>query len=85
VANAVGSNVFDILIGLGLPWLIVLVIGDGPILIGTENLFTSTLILLGTVVLLFVFLTTGHRLSRLEGVILVLVYVAYAVWIWVSY
>ena len=82
VANAVGSNVFDILIGLGLPWVMVLLIEGGPIVVGTADLFTSTILLLGTVVLLFVFLTTGHRLSRLEGAILIAVYVAYALWVW---
>ena len=82
VANAVGSNVFDILVGLGLPWLLVLVFQGGVIEIGITDLFTSTLILLGTVVLLFVFLTTGHRLTRLEGLILVLTYVLYVLWVW---
>jgi K+-dependent Na+/Ca+ exchanger-like protein len=84
VANAVGSNVFDILIGLGLPWLLVLLIEGGTIHVGTADLFTSTLLLLGTVVLLFVFLTTHHKLSRLEGIILILTYVLYVVWVWVG-
>jgi K+-dependent Na+/Ca+ exchanger-like protein len=84
VANAVGSNVFDILIGLGLPWLVVLVAQGGVVEIGTADLFTSTLILLGTVVLLFIFLTSGHRLSRLEGAILLLAYAAYVIWVWVG-
>jgi K+-dependent Na+/Ca+ exchanger-like protein len=82
VANAVGSNVFDILVGLGLPWLLVLLVEGGTIHVGTEDLFTSTLLLLGTVVLLFVFLTTHHKLSRLEGIILILTYGLYIVWVW---
>ncbi len=82
VANAVGSNVFDILIGLGLPWILVLIFQGGTISVGTADLFTSTLILLGTVVLLFVFLTTGHRLSRAEGGILILAYIIYVIWVW---
>jgi K+-dependent Na+/Ca+ exchanger-like protein len=82
VANAVGSNVFDILIGLGLPWMMVLLVEGGTIAVGTADLFTSTLLLLGTVLLLFVFLTTGHRLSRLEGAILIAVYAAYVLWVW---
>jgi K+-dependent Na+/Ca+ exchanger-like protein len=82
VANAVGSNVFDILIGLGLPWALVLLVEGGTIAVGTADLFTSTLLLLGTVLLLFVFLTTGHRLSRLEGAILIAVYAAYVLWVW---
>lgn len=82
VANAVGSNVFDILVGLGLPWLLVLVFQGGTIAVGTDGLFASTLILLGTVVLLFVFLTTAHKLSRVEGAILILAYIIYVIWVW---
>ena len=38
----------------------------------------------GTVVLLFVFLTTNRKLSRWEGWILIATYVAYVVWAWVQ-
>lgn len=82
VANAVGSNVFDILVGLGLPWVLVMVIEGGTIQVGTGDLFTSTILLVGTVVLLFIFLTTGHKLSRVEGSILILTYVLYVFWVW---
>lgn len=82
VANAVGSNIFDILIGLGLPWALVLIFQGGTIEVGTADLSTSTFLLLGTVVLLFTFLTTGRKLSRAEGIILILVYVLYVLWVW---
>ncbi len=84
VANAVGSNVFDILIGLGLPWLLVLIFQGGTIEVGTDGLLTSTFLLVGTVVLLFVFLTTKRKLSRWEGMILILVYAAYVLWVWLA-
>ena len=82
VANAVGSNVFDILVGLGLPWVLVLIVEGGVIQVGTSDLFTSTLILLGTVVLLFIFLTTNHLLTRWEGALLIVAYVIYVIWVW---
>lgn len=82
VANAVGSNVFDILIGLGLPWLLVIIFQGGTIEVGTADLMTSTFLLIGTVVLLFVFLATERKLSRPEGVILILVYILYVLWVW---
>ena len=84
IANAVGSNIFDILIGLGLPWLLALVFLGDTITIGTEGLWTSALVLLGTVVLLFVFLTTNRKLSRWEGWILVAAYAVYVVWVWIQ-
>ncbi len=84
VANAVGSNIFDILVGLGLPWLIVLLFRSPTIHVGTENLWLATIILLGTVLLLFIFLSTGRLLSRKEGWALVVVYVAYVLWTWLG-
>lgn len=84
VANAVGSNIFDILVGLGLPWLLALVFLGDTIVIDTEGLWTSGLVLLGTVILLFVFLTTNRKLSRWEGWILVAAYVVYVIWVWMQ-
>lgn len=84
ISNAVGSNIFDIAVGLGLPWLIVLLVQGGSLPVGNENLWISTLVLLGTVVLLFVFLSTGRVLSRREGGVLVLIYVGYVLWAWLG-
>ncbi len=84
VANAVGSNIFDITVGLGLPWLLVLLFRPGTIEVGSSSLFESALILGGTVVLLVIFLFSGRRLSRLEGGILMLVYAAYVIWVWTT-
>lgn len=82
IANAVGSNIFDISVGLGLPWLIVLLFRQNTIHVGTGDLWTSTVVLLGTVVMLFVFLSTDRLLSRREGWTLLAVYVAYVLWAW---
>lgn len=84
ISNAVGSNIFDILIGLGVPWIVAMVILGDTIHVGTDGLWNSTIILLATVVLLFVFLSTGKNLSRREGWVLVLAYVGYVVWIWMG-
>ncbi|MBN1991627.1 MAG: calcium/sodium antiporter [Anaerolineae bacterium] len=84
IANAVGSNIFDILVGLGLPWLIALLIRGKTIMVGTENLWLSTIILLGTVVVLFAFLSTGRLLSRKEGWALVVVYTVFVLWTWLE-
>jgi K+-dependent Na+/Ca+ exchanger-like protein len=89
VANAVGSNIFDILIGLGLPWLIamgmgLLTGGHTFVEVGTADLLSSTLLLLGTVFGLFIFLYTERTLSRVEGGILIAIYVVYVLWIWLG-
>jgi len=81
IANAVGSNIFDILIGLGLPWLISLYFTSrGIIHVGTADLMESVLILIGTVLILFAFLFINKQLARKEGVFLLLLYAGYIIW-----
>ncbi len=83
VANAVGSNIFDVLIALGLPWLIAIVALGQEVHVGTGDLWTSTILLLSTVVVVSVFLFTNRKLTRVEGFILVSLYVGYVIWtIW---
>lgn len=84
IANAVGSNIFDVLIGLGFPWLIAMLINGGNVHVGTDGLITSVLILLGTVLILTVFLITGRVLSRREGWVLISGYGVYVVWAFVT-
>ncbi len=81
VANAIGSNIFDVLVGLGLPWLVALTLVGRPfVAVGTHDLFLSVLILMGTVALLFFFLYTDRLLSRKEGIALLGCYGLYAGW-----
>ncbi len=78
VANAVGSNIFDILAGLGLPWIMALSLsGDAAIQVGTGGLLTAVAILVTTVGVLFWFLYTDRSLSRKEGWILLGLYGIY--------
>lgn len=87
ISNAVGSNIFDILVGLGLPWMLVIgmrqmgwIGGPSTVAVGTEGLWLSTLLLLGSVFVLLLFLWTRKQLSRVEGFVLILCYAGYVVW-----
>jgi Ca2+/Na+ antiporter len=84
IANAVGSNVFDVLVGLGLPWLIMIIAGRGTIAVGTQELKTSMWLLFGSVVMLYVFLITKRTLSKTEGLILVGAYIVYVAWMYAT-
>lgn len=55
VANAIGSNVFDILLGLGFPWLLATIIFWEPMPINTEGIIVYIAVLFG--VLIFFILT----------------------------
>ncbi|MBD3156451.1 calcium/sodium antiporter [Candidatus Peregrinibacteria bacterium] len=80
VSNAVGSNNFDIMFGLGFPWLIALFITGKPIMVASENLFNTALILLGTVILTFIILIIKKwRLTKITGALLLGSYVIYII------
>ena len=84
IANAVGSNIFDILIGLGLPWMLIIISGRKYIEVMATGIATSTWLLLGSVLVLYVFMLTGRRLGRKEGYVLVIGYIVYVAWMYIG-
>ncbi|MDX1629343.1 MAG: hypothetical protein R3345_11625, partial [Fulvivirga sp.] len=80
VSNAIGSNIFDILIGLGLPWLLLLLFTDESILTSTEDLYESVLLLIASVIFIFLTLLIGRwKIGRNAGVFLIALYIFYLV------
>ncbi|KAL4710816.1 hypothetical protein ACJJTC_010939 [Scirpophaga incertulas] len=80
VSNAVGSNVFDILVCLGLPWFIqTAIIHPGShVLVTSKGLVYSTLSLFSTVIFLVVAThCNGWKLDRKYGVVLMIWYVLF--------
>jgi cation:H+ antiporter len=71
IGNVIGSNLFNILGILGLSGL------AAPLPVQPDLLASDCRWMLGVTVLLFPLLWTGHRLSRLEGMILLAVYGVY--------
>merc|ERR1719262_1193139 len=54
VSNALGSNIFDILLGLGLPWLIALMIGRPIVFLGVHRLLSWVTLLMAIIVVFMV-------------------------------
>lgn len=78
ISNAVGSNIFDILFGLGVPWGIVLLMGRRQIEVSSENLLSSIFLLFATVVaILFVLIIRKWTIGRRSGLILIGLYITY--------
>lgn len=74
LGNAVGSNIFNILFILGSSSILT------PINVVSE-LFIDTIILIIVGILVFIFAYTGRKTNRIEGIICILLYVAYSAYI----
>ena len=74
IGNVVGSNIFNLLGILGLSSLLAPIRCPG---IGIADILTMVV----TALLLWPIMKTGHRISRAEGCVLLLIYVAYTAWL----
>ncbi|CAD5121371.1 DgyrCDS9893 [Dimorphilus gyrociliatus] len=82
VSNAVGSNVFDILLCLGLPWTLKICISKNwdPVIVYSRGLTYSSITLLTTVVLLIGSVhLNGWKLNKKLGFSLLCLYVTYII------
>lgn len=78
ISNALGSNIFDILIGLGVPWLLLIWFKGIDVNVMGSNITSHVLILLASVVgMLIVFLITKWRVNRVVGSIFLGSYLLY--------
>jgi len=79
VSNSIGSNVFDILIGLGIPWFISTVCMGQPVRIVSDTLTVSVMILFITVALVVLAIhISDWFLTRKIGYLLFFTYFLYA-------
>lgn len=81
VSNGIGSNIFDIFIGLGLPWLIKSYLVNTDVVTNIEGLGISIgLLFLSCLFLLFTLMIRRWRLSQGLGLVLILLYILYVIW-----
>lgn len=81
VSNAIGSNIFDIFIGLGLPWFLKSAIENENITTSTDGLGVSVGLLLGSILLiLFALMYKKWTLSKGLGYVLILLYILFVLW-----
>ncbi len=74
LGNAIGSNIFNILMVLGIASAI------SPIAFITENIIDIAILLIFSIVI-WIFAWSRKKINRTEGIIMLLLYAAYAVYI----
>ncbi|MDH5396724.1 MAG: calcium/sodium antiporter, partial [Cyclobacteriaceae bacterium] len=85
VSNAIGSNIFDIMIGLGLPWALVYILRGHFVEVKTEGLMVSIALLFASVIFIFLVLVVRKwRMGPIVGATLISLYLLYLVWSGVS-
>jgi len=81
VSNAVGSNIFDIFIGLGFPWFLKYALLQEEVTTHIEGLEVAVGLLLGSVLLiLFALIYRKWELNKRLGYILILLYILFVIY-----
>jgi sodium/potassium/calcium exchanger 3/sodium/potassium/calcium exchanger 4 len=81
IANAIGSNVFDILVGLGLPWLLVILIRGSVVPVCADGILMSVIILFCTACLFVGVLKFNNwKMNNFIGRCLLLLYILYVIY-----
>ncbi len=80
VTNAIASNIFDVLIGMGIPFILMIIMYGKKISIKTDELISSTgLLLLSIIGMLLLLMVNRWNIGKRMGVSLILFYVAFLV------
>ena len=78
VSSSIGSNIFDVAVGLPLPWLFYTIIFDEPVTVGGQGVGISIGILLFMVLcVVFSVMASGWKMSRSLGAAMFGLYVLY--------
>ena len=82
VSNAIGSNVFDILLGLGLPWAIATIGLHQPVAVDAANLGPMAFILFGTLaVVVATVRATRFTLNKAVGLLFFALYLLFCAFV----
>lgn len=80
VSSSIGSNIFDVLVGLPLPWLSYNIIMWKPVTVGAKSLQVSILILVGMLVSVIVIIkVSGWAMTRSLGIMMLVMYFVFVI------
>ena len=80
VSNAIGSNIFDILVGLGFPFLVIMLISGGSINAGGDLLSSTIILSISVILLALLLLFSKWKIGKFTGVILIGTYIVYLIY-----
>jgi len=80
VSSSIGSNIFDILVGLPLPWLVFAISRERPIVVFTNEIGISLLILISMLVsVILTICCFNWRMTKGLGVAMLVLYIVFVV------
>lgn len=80
VSSSIGSNIFDVTVGLPVPWILFNLIMDCPVIVGADNLVISVLVLLLMVILVVAsVMATDWKMTHTMGGAMMVLYVVFVV------
>jgi K+-dependent Na+/Ca+ exchanger-like protein len=75
VSSSIGSNIFDVTVGLPVPWMLFNIIMDCPVVVGADNLFLSVIVLLGMVAAVVICIKLSNwKMSKGLGISMLVLY-----------
>lgn len=80
VSSSIGSNIFDVTVGLPVPWLLFNFVMDCPVVVAADNLVISIAILLSMVLFVIIaIVASGWAMDFKLGATMMLLYVVFLV------
>lgn len=80
VSSSIGSNIFDITVGLPVPWILFNIAMNCPVVVGADNLVISVLVLLVMVVLVVASVfASDWKMDHRMGAVMMVLYVVFVV------
>ncbi len=80
INNAIGSNIFDILVGLSLPLLLLIIFTDVSVQISSVQLGVSFILLMSSILILGISLIWNKWITNKNvGVLLIVIYITYII------
>jgi len=80
VSSSIGSNIFDVTVGLPLPWLFFNIINGRPVVVGSSSLFSSILILIMMLIgVIVTVMLMKWKMTKRLGAVMMALYVIFII------